>query len=156
MAVKPAVSKLVKGLADKHDGLLISILEDVQDHYNYLPEDVLREVAKQLDIPLRDVYGVATFYHAFSLKPRGKHCLTVCLGTACHVNGGARIVDELSRELAIKPGETTNDKIFTLETVNCVGACALGPVVLLDGKPHGKMTPSKTATLLKGYKEKST
>ncbi len=151
-----AVSKLVKDLAAKHNGLLISVLEDLQDAEGFLSEEALREVAKQLDIPLRDVYGVATFYHAFSLRPRGKHCLTVCLGTACHVNGGARIVDELSRELAIKPGETTDDKLFTLETVNCVGACALGPVVLLDGKPHGKMTPSKTATMLKGYKGKST
>lgn len=154
MAVKPAVSKLVKDLADKHDGLLISILEDVQDHYNYLPEDVLREVAKQLDIPLRDVYGVATFYHAFSLKPRGKHCLTVCLGTACHVRGGARNAEALSRELNIQPGETTVDKQFTFETVNCVGACALGPVVLLDGKAQGRMTTTSTTLLVKKYRGK--
>lgn len=154
MAVKPAVSKFVKEFADKHDGLLISILEDIQEQYNYLPEEYLRAVAKQLNIPLRDVYGVATFYHAFSLEPRGKHCLTVCLGTACHVRGGARIADKLSQKLNIKPGETTKDKKFTLETVNCLGACALGPVVVLDKKSHGNMSPVSAEKLLKKYRAK--
>ncbi len=149
MAKKPDVADLVKKLAKKHKGLLISILEDLQEHYNYLPEDVLKVVAEELDIPLRDVYGVATFYHAFSLKPRGKHCLTVCLGTACHVRGGARIADVVSHRLNIKPGETTEDKQFTLETVNCLGACALGPVIILNKKSHGNMTPGNVELLLK-------
>jgi NADH:ubiquinone oxidoreductase subunit E len=142
------VSILIDNLAKKHNGLLISILEDVQEHYNYLPEKVLRAVAKKLRLPLRDVYGVATFYSAFSLKPKGEHIMTVCLGTACHVRGGQRIVDTISNELDIKPGETTLDMKFTLETVNCLGCCAIGPILLVDGVYHGEMTPRKTLKLL--------
>lgn len=142
-------SKLVEDLAIRHNGLLISILEDIQEHYNYLPEETLVEVAKRLDIPLRDVYGVATFYHYFSLTPKGKHIITVCLGTACYVRGGARIVDTLSRELDIKAGETTGDLRFTLETVNCLGACALGPMIVINREYHGQMTKAKAIRLLK-------
>ena len=142
------VSRLIDSLADKHNGLLISILEDVQEHYNYLPEEVLRAVAKRLRLPLRDVYGGATFYSAFSLKPKGEHIMTVCLGTACHVRGGQRIADAISNELGINPGETTVDMKFTLEAVNCLGCCAIGPILLVDGVYHGEMTPRKTLKLL--------
>ena len=108
---------------------LIGILQDISAKYNYLPRDVLE-------------------YKAFSLEPRGKHIITVCVGTACHVRGAAKIVDTLERELGISAGETTSDLQFTLETVNCLGACALGPVVVIDGTYHGEMTPDKTRKTL--------
>lgn len=150
MAAGTHVAEVVKGLAAKHNGLLISILEDLQDADGFLSEEALREVARQLKIPLRDVYGVATFYHAFTLlNPRGKHCVTVCLGTACHVHGGSRLIDEVSRKLGIAPGETTKDRKFSLETVNCLGACALGPIVVVDKKTHGHMSPMKLEFILK-------
>lgn len=133
-------------LIDKYQGkkgCLIPLLQDIQHQNNWLPEDALRTVSRELNIPLRDVYGVATFFKAFSLKPRGKHVVTACLGTACHVRGAPRIVDELQKVLGVKPGETTKDKMFTLETVNCLGACALGPIVVINGVYHGQMTKSK-------------
>lgn len=146
--IKEATKVIDKLIA--HDGkLLISLLEDVQEYYHYLPENALREISRRLEIPLRDVYGVATFYSAFSLTPKGEHIATVCLGTACHVRGGARIVDSLADELGIQPGETTPDKKFSLETVNCLGCCAIGPIVLLDGVYYGEMTPQKAIKLLK-------
>ncbi len=115
------------------EGGLISILESIQGKYGYLPREALEEVAEKTGRALVDVYGVATFYKAFSLKPRGTHLISVCLGTACHVRGGPAIAKEVKRQLGIRPGETTRDREFTLETVNCLGACALGPVVVIDG-----------------------
>jgi NADH-quinone oxidoreductase subunit E len=112
---------------------LISILEDIQGQYGYLPEGALEAVAEKTDRSLVDIYGVATFYKSFSLKPRGKHLIAACLGTACHVRGAPAVVEELKQQLGIKAGETTEDKEFTLETVNCLGACALGPIVVVDG-----------------------
>ena len=128
------ISKLIQDIISQHGKHLITVLENIQSYYNYLPEEALREVAKELDIPLRDVYGVATFYKSFSLNPRGKHLVSVCLGTACHVRGAPAIASEFEKQLKIKPGETTPDNEFTLETVNCLGACALGPIVVVDGK----------------------
>lgn len=142
-------SKIVDELRGKNGKLLISLLEDIQDRYRYLPESVLREVSRKLDIPLRDVYGVATFYSAFSLIPKGEHIVTVCLGTACHVRGGTRIVEALSDELGIQPGQTTPDKKFSLEAVNCLGCCAIGPIILMDGVYHGEMSPQKAIKLVK-------
>ena len=114
-------------------GGLISILEEIQARFSYLPEEALKIVAQKTGRSLVDIYGVATFYRSFSLKPRGKHLISVCLGTACHVRGGPGVADEFKRQLGIKAGETTPDKEITLETVNCLGACALGPVVVVDG-----------------------
>lgn len=114
-------------------GALISILEDVQTEYHYLPEDALRMIAGRTGRSLVDIYGVATFYKAFSLKPRGKHLISVCLGTACHVRSAPGIVEEFTQQLGISPGETTRDNELTLETVNCLGTCALGPIVVVDG-----------------------
>ncbi len=128
---------------------LIPLLQDIQSFLNWLPEEVIREVAKKLGIPLIDVYSVATFYRSFSLKPRGKHLITVCLGTACHVRGGQRIVEAISRELGIKPGDTTKDMKFSLETVNCLGCCAIGPIVVIDGEYYGGMTSQKALSLIK-------
>jgi NADH:ubiquinone oxidoreductase subunit E len=126
----------VTKILEKHKedrGGLISILEDIQANYGYLPEDAIKTIAEKTGRSLIDVYGVATFYKSFSLKPRGKHLVSVCLGTACHVRGAPTVAEEFIRQLGIKAGETTSDKEFTLETVNCLGACALGPIVVVDG-----------------------
>ena len=138
-------------ILEKHSedrGGLISILEEIQAEYGYLPEEALRIVSDRSQRSLVEVYGVATFYRSFSLKPRGKHLICACLGTACHVRGAPRIVEELERQLGIKAGQTTADKQFTLETVNCLGACALGPVVVIDGHYFSKVRKSRIGQLL--------
>jgi len=132
---------------------IIAILQDLQDEVNYLPEGALRYVAEQLDIPVSKVYSLATFYRAFSLEPRGKYLILVCTGTACHVRGAIRIVDMLEREIGIRAGETDEGLEFTLETVNCLGACALGPVVVVNGEYHGQMTGAKAARLVKRLRQ---
>ena len=124
-------------------GALISILEEVQATYGYLPAHALETVADRTGRSLVDVYGVATFYRAFSLKPRGRHLCTVCLGTACHVRGAPAVVDEFKKQLGVQVGETTPDNDLTLETVNCLGACALGPVVVVDGRYRSAVSRSK-------------
>ena len=134
---------------------LISILQDVQSEYHYLPEDALRQVARRLGLPLIQVYGVATFFKAFSLKPRGKHQCSVCLGTACHVRGAPSVIEAMERRLGIKTGETTKDMEFTLESVNCLGACALGPIMVVDGKYNGHMTAGKVKRALAKHKKSS-
>ena len=128
---------------------IIAILQDVQRAYRYLPQDVMETLATKLDIPLSRIYHLATFFRAFSLEPRGKHELQVCLGTACHVRGAPRILEAIERGLKIRAGETTPDLEYTLETVNCVGACALGPVVVVDGQSKGKLNPQRAERLLK-------
>ncbi|MFC1556647.1 NAD(P)H-dependent oxidoreductase subunit E [candidate division KSB1 bacterium] len=138
-------------IVKKHRGELgnvISILEDIQFQFRYLPEEALRIVAEETKRPLTDIYGVATFYKSLSLKPRGKHLISACLGTACHVRGGHRIAEEFEKQLQIKAGETTSDKEFSFETVNCLGACALGPVVVADGHYFPNVTTSAVQTLL--------
>ena len=132
-------------------GLLVSIMQDIQVEYYYLPEQAIVEVSRGLDIPLSQVYSVATFFKSFSLKPRGRHLINVCLGTACHVRGAVRILEKIERELNIKPGATTEDQKFSLESVNCVGACALGPMIIVDGKYHGEMTTEKVGSILESY-----
>ncbi|MFH1833771.1 MAG: NAD(P)H-dependent oxidoreductase subunit E, partial [bacterium] len=131
---------------------LTAILADVQQKYNYLPEQALRDIAEAMEVPLVDIYGVATFYTLFSLVPKGRHVVTVCMGTACHVRNSADLLQELSRELGIEPGQTSRDMSFTLETVNCLGACAMGPVMVVDGKYYGQMTASKVKKVLKPYR----
>ena len=127
---------------------IMEVLQDVQASYGYLPEEVLRQVSASFDVPLIEVFRLASFYKAFSLTPRGRHLVTVCTGTACHVRGAPKILDEITAQLAIQPGETTEDRAFTLETVNCLGACALGPVVVLDGQYHDHMDSAKLRALL--------
>ncbi len=129
-------------------GGLISILEEIQGRYSYLTEEALKLVAEKTGKSLVDVYGVATFFRAFSLKPRGKHLVSVCLGTACHVRNAPCVAKEVQRQLGIKPGQTTADREFTLETVNCLGACALGPVVVIDGRYSPHMTTRKVMSVL--------
>jgi len=127
---------------------LISILHDVQDRYKYLPEDALKMVASRLHMDINEIYGVATFYKSFSLFPKGKHSITLCLGTACHVRGGPKILRELKKQLNIEPGQTTSDKQFSLNVVNCLGVCAIGPVVFVDGKFYGEMNPLKANRII--------
>lgn len=134
---------------------LIEILQDVQKIYNYLPEEALRKISEDLKVPLIEVFRVANFYKAFTLKPRGRHLLTVCLGTACHVRGAPKFLDEVLGQLNVQPGETTADGKFTVETVNCLGACALGPVVVLDGKYYDHMTTAKLRALIQKTRSKS-
>jgi len=131
-------------------GLIPSLL-DIQDEYHYLPPEALRRVSESMDIPLIQVYQVAEFYKAFSLEPRGEHLITVCLGTACHVRGGGLLIDLIGRVLDIGPDETSPDFRFTLEVVNCLGCCALGPVMVVDGKYYGNMTVTKVERVLKEY-----
>ena len=132
-------------------GMLVSILQDIQVVYNYLPKEALEQVSQGLNIPLSQVYSVATFFKSFNLKPRGRHIINVCLGTACHVRGGVRVLERIERELGIRRGETTEDLRYTLETVNCVGACALGPIVIIDGEYSGEMTADKVKPLIERY-----
>ncbi len=136
-----------------HGGRLILTLERIQAKFGYLPQEELRRVASETDHSLVDIYGVATFYRAFSLKPRGKHLVSVCLGTACHVRGGPAIAKEIEQRLKIRAGETTSDKEFTLETVNCLGACALGPVVVVDGRYFSKVKVSQVKDILAKARE---
>jgi NADH:ubiquinone oxidoreductase subunit E len=128
---------------------LVEVLQDVQEAFGYIPPEAMTVVSRELGVPLIEVSRVAHFYKAFSLRPRGKHVITACLGTACHVRGAPRMLDQVKGELGIEPGETTKDHLFTLERVNCLGACALGPVVVLDGKYHANMTPGKLRELLR-------
>ncbi len=128
---------------------LISLLSEIQDRYHYLPHHALVLLSETLDIPLSQIYGVATFYHAFSLKPRGAHLIRVCMGTACHVRGAPQILDRIEKKLCIHAGETSHDRNVTLETVNCLGACALGPIAVVDEKYNGQMDIAKADRLLK-------
>lgn len=141
----------IQRIVEKHTGPqagLISILEDIQSQNGYLPTEALRKVADLTGRSLVDIYGVATFYKSFSLNPRGKHLITVCLGTACHVRGAPIIANEFERQLEIKAGETTPDREFTLDTVNCLGACALGPIVVVDGYYFSNVKSSEIKHIL--------
>ena len=130
---------------------LISILQDIQAEMNFLPRKALLQVSRSLDISLTSIYEVATFYKAFSLEPKGRHTLQVCLGTACHVRGGARVLDYIENRLDVKSGKTTKDLAFSLESVNCLGACALGPMMVIDKKYYGKINSNKIEAILKKY-----
>jgi NADH-quinone oxidoreductase subunit E len=134
-------------------GTIIGLMQDIHGEYRYLPEEVLLRVSAELDIPMAKLYTLATFYKSFRLEPVGKHHVRVCIGTACHVNGATKIVETLERELGVKSGQTTEDNQFTLETVNCLGACALGPLALVDGEYHGKIDQGKLKKLLNKYRK---
>jgi NADH-quinone oxidoreductase subunit E len=148
------MNEKVTAIVNKYDGdrgQLVSILQDIQTEYYYLPEEALIQVSESMGIPASRVYDVATFFKAFSLEPRGKHLINVCLGTACHVRGAVRVLEKVERSLAIKRGATTKERKFTLETVNCMGACALGPVVKIDGEYFGQMSTDKVDNLLNQF-----
>ena len=151
---KQTVAKLESILKKyNHDSsMLVSILQDTQAEFGYLPKAVMGDISAMLAVPLTQVYSVATFFKAFSLVPRGKHILHVCVGTACHVRGAERVLELIERELDIMPGESDKDLNFSLDTVNCVGACALGPVVIVDGVYKGDMKTELVKPLLESYK----
>ncbi len=132
---------------------IIQILNDIQKIHNYLPKDVLQYISQRLRLPLSEIYSIATFYAAFSLKPRGKHLVTVCMGTACHVRGAPAVLNRLEERLGVKSGGTTADNQFTLKTVNCLGACALAPIVVVDEEYHGQTTVNKVDRLVKTYEK---
>jgi len=130
------------------DCWLVGMLQDMQRKANYLPREWLEYLAECLSIPESRVYGVATFYKSFSLKPQGKHMVQVCLGTACHVRGGQHVLASCEKKLGIRVGETTEDLEYTLHRVNCLGACALGPIMVIDGEYHGQVNPKKASAIL--------
>ena len=138
-----------KKFINKNGKSLVALLQDIQEQYNYLPEDVLRDVAAKQNLSLMDIYSVATFYKSFTLYPRGRHQVVTCSGTACHVRGSEKVTHEISRMLGIKPGETTADGEYSLESVNCLGACALAPLLVVDGEYHGNVTAARAVVVLK-------
>lgn len=135
----------------KEQRYTLSILQDLQKEYNYIPKDLLIELSQYLDMPLSKLYSMATFYKALSLIPKGKNIIKVCDGTACHIRSSNSLLDELEKTLGIKPGETTKDGKFSLETVNCLGSCAIAPVMVINDKYYGKLTPSMVREILKEY-----
>jgi NADH-quinone oxidoreductase subunit E len=148
-----AVNAVLSKYKSDHSSI-IAILQDIQEQEKYLPREVLEYIGKKIDMPLSKLYHLSTFYTAFSLEPRGKHLINVCLGTACHVRGASKLADRLESTLGISAGSTTDDRTFSLETVNCLGACALGPVLVIDGEYFGQMTPEKVDDLLQKYRKK--
>ncbi len=138
----------------ENEGNLISILQDIESEFGYLPENAINWFSERLDVPPAKFYGVATFYAQFHLKPRGKNVITACCGTACHVKGSERLINSLVKELAIPEGEETSEDLkFTVEKVNCVGACSIAPVIIINKTVHGKMTPDKLVKEMKTLKE---
>ena len=144
------IDEIIDGYVGE-EGALVQLLLDIQSELNWLPREAIEQISKRFQVPASQVYRIASFYKAMSLTPRGKHTVNVCLGTACHVRGGARIMDRIGDVLGIKPGETTRDMKFTLERVNCLGCCASGPVIVVDGEYHGKIMPAKAEEILKNY-----
>jgi NADH-quinone oxidoreductase subunit E len=141
-------------IIDKYEGdgsSLVQALLEIQREYRWLPKEALDKVSRKLQVPLNRIQQIVTFYKAFSLVPKGRHEINICTGTACHVRGAPRLLDSVHDLIGIGPGETDQDMRFTLETVNCVGCCALGPVMVIDGEYHGKMAPAKSEDVLKGY-----
>jgi NADH-quinone oxidoreductase subunit E len=146
--------KQIEQMIDKHQAeasALIQILLEVQKEYHWLPKEALEVISHRLKVPFARIQHIATFYKAFSLVPKGRHEVNICMGTACHVRGANRILDTVQDLTGIKPGETDQDLKFSLETVNCLGCCALGPVMEVNGKTHGKMTSAEIANVLSSY-----
>lgn len=144
---------LVETIVDRYDGevgMLIPMMQDLQAELGYLPADRLRRLAARVGVPLSRVYAVATFYRSFRLAPKGLHEVTLCVGTVCHLKGAGRISDAICREFQVQPGRTTPDGLFSFQPVNCLGACAVAPVVVVDGEYHGEMTIESTIELLRG------
>jgi NADH:ubiquinone oxidoreductase subunit E len=147
-------TQVVENILQRHpkdQSSIIQVLLDIQNELYYIPRDVLEYVSDYLNVPLSRTYGLATFYKAFSLKPKGKYPIAVCTGTACHVQGAVKILEQIERELKVKEGETTPDKKFSVETVRCLGCCGLAPVVTVGKNLHGKVPTSKVSKILKQY-----
>lgn len=150
MSEAPKLEELLQGWSERAENL-IPVLQEIQEQYHYLPEPALREVAQRLQVPLTEVFHVATFYNCFSLEPVGKHLVQVCLGTACHVRGAPRVLDRLLRDLKLGAPGTTPDFEFTVRTVRCVGCCGLAPVLRVNSNTHAHLTQAKVPGLLKKY-----
>jgi len=144
------VDKIIDRYSDKQ-GILIQLLLDIQDEFNWLPGEAIVRISERLQVPVSQIYRIASFYKVMSLAPIGRHLVQVCLGTACHVRGGPKIRDKVEERLKIKTGETTSDMKFTLRVVNCLGCCALGPVMVVDNDYHGKITTAKVKEVLESY-----
>ncbi len=138
---------------ENESSYLIAVLHKAQELYGYLSKETMEFVADRMNIPTSHIWGVATFYHYFNLTPRGKYTISVCMGTACYVKGAAEIMDALKDELEINAGETTQDMMFTLQEARCLGACGLAPVIMVNGKIHGDLTPKKVVDIIKEYKK---
>jgi NADH-quinone oxidoreductase subunit E len=147
---KPQIDKIIEKYPNDPSSL-IQILLEIQSENHWLPKEAIERVSEKLRVPLSRIQHIATFYKAFSLVPKGRHEIHVCVGTACHVRGAQRILDRVQDLTGISPGETDLDMKFSLETVNCLGCCALGPVMVVDGEYHGKMAPAKSEDVLKNY-----
>jgi NADH-quinone oxidoreductase subunit E len=148
------VDLILEKYAYRHDAL-ISILQDIQRLENYLPPETLGYVSKKLEVPLTRLHHIATFFKSFSLEPRGRHVIKVCLGTACHLSGAVQAQEQIERALSIGDGETTQDMMFSLETVNCLGTCALAPVTMVDEEYYGEVTPGGVEKILSHYSKTS-
>ncbi len=148
------VDRTLEKYDHKHSAI-ISILQDVQGIENYLSEETLRYISERLELSLTRIFDIATFYKAFSLVPRGRHTIKACCGTACHLGGAVRNLDQIERILHVKEGETTDDRMFSLETVNCLGACALAPVIVVDDDYYDGVTPGKIEKILSAYRTES-
>jgi NADH-quinone oxidoreductase subunit E len=145
---KELVAQII-GRYESDPGMLIPMMQDLQSEYGYLPAAQLKEMATELAIPLSRIYGVAMFYSSFRLAPKGAHEVTLCMGTVCHLKGAPRISEAICEEYGIEPGSTTSDRLFTLQAVNCVGACALAPVMIVDGKYYDGVTPDSALEILR-------
>ena len=135
------------------ESYLIAVLHKAQELYGYLPQDVMDQVAEKMQIPTAHIWGVATFYHYFNLKPVGKNIVSVCMGTACYVKGADKVLEALIRELGIQVGETTEDKLFTLQEARCLGACGIAPVIMINDKIYGELDAKKTVDLINQYRK---
>jgi NADH-quinone oxidoreductase subunit E len=154
VADKNMVPDRIDSIINKYEnekGVLIQLLLDMQHEFNWVPKEAITRINERLKIPVSEIYRVASFYKALSLKPRGRHLIRVCLGTACYVRGGPRILDSVERTLGIRAGETTSDGKFTLETVNCLGCCALGPVIEIDRQYYGRLLSAYIEKMLSSY-----
>ena len=156
MAIKPEVVQGVKDICDqyaKEPSPLMMILSTVQKKYGYIPLEVQEIISEKTGIPVAEIYGVVTFYSFFSLKPKGKYVLGICLGTACYVKNSQQVVDKFSSLLGIQPGETTKDGLFTIEAIRCIGACALAPAMSINGKVYPKVTPDQVGKIIDEYRQ---
>jgi NADH-quinone oxidoreductase subunit E len=150
--IEAKVSEILNKYA-RDESSLIAMLQDLQEEYSYLPREALEQISREMNVPLSRILSLATFFRAFSLKPKGKHPIHVCLGTACHVRGAQLILEKFERELGIKTGETTEDRLFSLDAVRCLGCCGLAPVVMVGEEVHGKVTQTKVPGIIKKYKK---
>lgn len=150
--VEAKVSEILEKYG-RDESSLIAMLQDLQEEYSYLPREALEQISREMDVPLSRILSLATFFRAFSLKPKGKHPIHVCLGTACHVRGAQLVLEKFERELGIKSGETTEDRLFSLDAVRCLGCCGLAPVVMVGEEVHGKVTQTRVPGIIKKYKK---